>query len=149
FLVLGACGPRTAADADSSSSSSADASGSTGAPQKCDAPGNCQLYSPCQQCGGLAAFDDHGCVRPSCGSDDDCAAGERCFIATDFDQCAASSITCEDDLATMTCSCEMTNDCNGSWCVPEHVYPELMPGPEGFVQVERVCGADDGLVTRL
>ncbi len=85
----------------------------------CDGPVNCdQGY----QCGELSSpFDADGCLRPSCESDEDCQAGDRCYIGYEFDDCLSSEVFCgqEGDM----CECGSSDDCGGAFCVPEDIYP--------------------------
>lgn len=152
-VLSAACGSSSSSDGgDSSSSSSADPDTTTGPPPRCGgAPGNCAMYSPCEVCGDLAsAFDENGCLRTPCTRDTDCGMGPRCFIGADFDMCISSMGTCADDPVSMTCQCEVHDDCGmGGWCVPEELYPPLAAGPAGVLVVAQTCGPDDGVLTSL
>lgn len=74
------------------------------------------------RCGGTHRFDELGCQRSDCVDDSQCAAGERCYRALDFGGCASSNVICN-DLADGSCECTVTDDCAGSYCVPESEYP--------------------------
>lgn len=80
---------------------------------------NCEVRG---RCGGLHRFDELGCQRADCDSDNECATGERCYRALDFGDCASSNVDCF-DLPDGSCECVVTDDCAGSYCVPASEYP--------------------------
>jgi hypothetical protein len=113
----------------------------------CETDGNCVVFpAPCgESCGAVdSEFDESGCLRQKCSNGDACAEGERCFVAMDFGLCESSGTFCSDDPETGTCQCGGDADCNGGHCVPEDLYPAVMPGPEGDTIVEPTCQPDDG-----
>lgn len=71
----------------------------------------------------LSPFDEHGCLRPRCP----CDPGTVCFTPADWGGCASSSIFCEDD-PTGVCVCGGTDDCGGSYCLPEGQVPTAACG---------------------
>ena len=84
----------------------------------CDGPVDCQL----NLCGGVGdVFDEGGCLRMSCQTDDDCAADERCYHGEQFGDCLPSVVFC--DTEDGLCLCGSTDDCGGAFCVPEELYP--------------------------
>lgn len=149
LVVLVGCGSKSADSGDSPS----DAESSSGAQPRCGgAPGNCEMFSPCEGlCGDVAsAFDAEGCLRAACASDADCDAGERCFVGADFDACLTSPVSCTDDPVSMSCSCTPGPECGSSGsCVPDHIYPSFDAGPDGVAVIEQGCGPDDGVLTIL
>ncbi|MCH9681129.1 MAG: hypothetical protein K0V04_06840, partial [Deltaproteobacteria bacterium] len=85
---------------------------------QCGVPFDCDEVS----CGGpFSGVDEQGCVRPSCGGPEDCAAGEVCFTPFDYGGCASSGTFCED--IEGVCECGSTPDCSGSYCLPEDQAP--------------------------
>jgi hypothetical protein len=92
----------------------------------CDNPAHmCSTPIACEPriCGGPgAAFDDDGCLRRSCGSDDDCADTEVCYRPQDWGGCASSGGTCH-DAPDGGCECVFDPDCSGAWCLPGDEAP--------------------------
>jgi len=131
------------------------ASGSDGeVPQRCPDGRGCTNYPPCgEECGEVQSpFDEDGCLRTSCHGDEECGAGERCFVGLDFGYCEPSTMTCDENLdgPDPGCSCGGTLDCNGGHCVPEALYPA--PLEEGDFSVAMLvpgCGAADEPVFAL
>jgi hypothetical protein len=74
---VGLC--RGPANESSSSTTSTPACDGGCGDSECGTPGSCSLAAACKvvDC-GTATFDDNACVRPSCQSDADCGADERC-----------------------------------------------------------------------
>jgi hypothetical protein len=74
-------------------------------------------------CGDVdSPFDEHGCLRPTCMSHEDCDGTDLCYRPLDFGGCASSDVFCDDD-PTYGCTCMSTPDCSGAYCVPEEIYP--------------------------
>jgi hypothetical protein len=83
----------------------------------------------------MSAFDANGCLRPSCP----CDAGMVCFTPADWGGCVGSEIVCGDDPKTGQCVCGGTDDCGGSYCLPEGEAPPVACGT--FVDEEACLGA--------
>ncbi len=95
----------------------------------------------CDDCGALGSrFDSDGCLRPSCGDDGECGEDEICYGAN-WGLCTSSQYNCAD--ADGTCSCDMTDDCGGNYCVPTSALPGSASPAEGL-RIVRDCGPDDG-----
>jgi len=97
-------------------------------------------YECGESCGDLGSrFDAQGCLRPSCGDDDECGADEFCY-GGDWGICTGSSFTCAD--SDGSCECGGTDDCGGNYCVPKS---SLSAGePLIGARLGEACGPDDG-----
>ncbi len=123
-------------------------------PQRCPDGKGCTNFPQCgEECGQVQSpFDEDGCLRPTCHGDDECSAGERCFVGLDFGYCEPSTMTCEETLdgPDPGCTCGGTLDCNGGHCVPDSLYPApLEDGDFSVAMLAPSCGPVDEPVLAL
>ena len=71
----------------------------------------------------MSPIDEGGCLRPECPCED----GMVCFTPADWGGCVGSEIFCSDD-ETGQCLCGGTDDCGGSYCLPEGDAPTAACG---------------------
>lgn len=83
----------------------------------CDVPPTC---GGSIDCGALARFDESGCPRPPCLTNDDCPESQRCHL----DSCGDGLIRCPDSEGS--CGCSWDDSCdegNRGYCVESDAGP--------------------------
>ncbi len=130
---------------------------------ECGTPGSCTLAAACKvvDC-GTATFDDNACVRPSCQSDDDCGADERCasiWLSRQY-QCVQNGSSCDctagKGLFPLTiCSPVKMAGARGQWQglqIGESVIGDTTDhtfAPDGSATVKRGPAAPGGASTTM
>ncbi|MEZ4384965.1 MAG: hypothetical protein R3A79_26785 [Nannocystaceae bacterium] len=74
---------------------------------------------------GVSRRDENCCNRPSGATG--CPEGWALYSPQEFGGCSPSHIQCTEE--NNICECFATEDCNGSWCVPEDALDDALDGP--------------------
>lgn len=121
-----------------SSSAAASDSGSTGATPSCAdqnpdfecEPLDCADPIYQFECGGTNMFDDHGCLRPWCHEDSECAAGERCYSSISCGGRPSCDTFAGCGMVGDECTCTFVGGCGDppdpnprGWCIPAEDFP--------------------------
>jgi hypothetical protein len=105
--------------------------------QPCTAPIDCSG----EPCGShVSAFDEHGCPRPRCNNDAECAPGEGCLLQTDS-TLALHAVDCNG--TPDACSCTVTAGLLVGVCVAEVLLPDNFLAHCDTLKVAATCNRFD------